>query len=101
MPEKTPQDHKSKDGGHPFTVGGKTYKLPPVSEDAAASIPGEVTYDAIMRPDNEMAQMRLALSMLEACGPSASAKKALLSLSTKEMLEVVGSWMGESSGSSD
>lgn len=101
MPQKTPQDRQPGDGGHKFTVKGKTYTLPPISEESASAIPGAVTYAAVMRPDDEMAQLRLAFATLEAVKPSAAALTALQSLSTKEMLEVVGGWMGESSGSSD
>jgi hypothetical protein len=101
MPETTPQDHKAKTPGHRFTVKGKSFTLPPVSEDAANTIPGSITYAAIMDPEDQMAQMRLAFATLEAARPSDAALAALKSLSTKEMLEVVGEWMGESSGSSD
>lgn len=101
MPEKTPADHKAKNAGHKFTVGGKTYTLPFVNEDAASNIPGKITYAAVMTPDDDMAQMRLALATLEAAKPTPAALDALQSLPTKEMLEVVGAWMGESSGSSD
>lgn len=101
MPQTTPQDHKTKDAGHKFTVGGKTYTLPAVGEDAASSIPGKITYAAVMTPDDDMAQMRLALATLEAVKPSKAAMDALQSLPTKEMLEVIGAWMGGSSGSSD
>ena len=102
MPEKTPQDRKPKaDGSHKFTVAGRSYTLPAMSATGAELVPGEVTYAAVMEPDNEMAQMRLAFASLEAAGPSAAALKALKSLPTAKMLEVVGEWMGESSGSSD
>lgn len=102
MTEKTPADRKPKaDGAHRFTVKGKTYTLPPLSEDGATSIPGEITYNAIMEPDNDFAQMRLGFASLEAAKPSAAAMKALKSLPTSEMLRVIGEWMGESSGSSD
>ncbi|NUR79984.1 MAG: hypothetical protein HOQ21_06010 [Dermatophilaceae bacterium] len=101
MPEKTPQDRKAKDGGHRFTVGGKTYTLPAISEDAAAQIPGGYMYDAAMKPDDDMAQLRLAFATLEAAKPSPAALTALKSLPAPQMLEVIGAWMGESSGSSD
>jgi len=100
MPEKTPQDRKPSDGGYRFMVAGKSHTLPPISEDAANKIPGEITYAAIMSPDDDMAQMRLAFATLEAAKPKPAALAALKSLPTKEMLEVVGAWMGESSGSS-
>lgn len=93
----TPQDHKVKaDAGHKFTVKGKTYTLPAIKESSADQIPGEITYAAIMDPDDTMAQMRLAFATLEAAKPSEAAMKALKSLTTTEMLEVVGEWMGGS-----
>lgn len=101
MPTKAPQDHKAKDEGYSFTVGAKTYKLPNLSETAADAIPGEVTYAAVMEPDNDMAQLRLAFASLEAAKPSEAAMKALKSLPTTRMLEVVGEWMGKAGGSSD
>lgn len=102
MPEKTPQDRKPKaDEGHKFTVKGKTYTLPAIGETAGAEIPGEITYDAIMRPDDNMAQMRLAFATLEAAKPTEAAMKALRSMSTEDMLTTVGEWMGGSEGSSE
>lgn len=97
-----PQDHlPANDGVFRFAGrDGKTYTLPEVTEKTAAEIPGDVSYAAIMEPDNDMAQMRLAFTTLEACHPDPAALKALQSLSTKEMLETLGRWMGESSGSS-
>ena len=101
MSEKTPADRKAKKPGYQFTVKGKSYTLPPVGEDAASSIPGEITYAAIMNPDDDFVQMRLAFATLEAAKPTPAALAALKSLPTAEMLEHVGAWMGESSGSSD
>lgn len=101
MPEKTPQDRQTKAGGYKFTVTGKSYTLPLIDENAASNIPGEITYAAVMSPDDDMVQMRLAFATLEAAKPTPAALAALKSLPTKEMLEVVGAWMGESSGSSD
>lgn len=102
MPEKTPQDRKPKaEAGHKFTVKGKTYTLPAMSESGAETIPGEVTYAAVMEPENQMAQVRLAFASLEAAKPSEAALKALKSLPTSEMMTVVSEWMGESGGSSD
>lgn len=100
MSAKAPQDHKSKDDTFTFTVGSKTYKLPNLSETAADSIPGDVTYAAVMEPENDMAQLRLAFASLEAAEPTEAAMKALKSLSTTKMLEVVGEWMGKAGGSS-
>lgn len=101
MAQKTPQDRQTTDGSFTFTADGKTYRLPKVKEDAALKVPGEYTYAAIMDPDNEMYQLRLGLATLEANNPPAAALRALKSLNTKEMLEVIGRYLGESSGSSD
>lgn len=100
MPTKAPQDHKAKGDEFTFTVGSKAYKLPALSETAADSIPGDVTYAAVMEPDNNMAQLRLAFASLEAAKPTAAAMTALKSLPTTQMLEVVGEWMGKAGGSS-
>lgn len=97
----TPQDHKPKKGtGYKFTVEGKTYTLPMLTEEASTSVPGGVTMDLMMDPDNPQAQLAMAFASLKACNPSPAALAALRSLPTVEMLEVVGAWMGESSGSS-
>ena len=111
-----PQDHKPKadapftfeatvevkgKDGKPPTTKTKTFTLPKVSEANADDIPGEITYAAVMEPDNQMAQLRLAFAALEAAKPSAAAMTALKSLGSDKMLEVVAAWMGESSGSSD
>ena len=107
----TPQDHRPK-ADAPFTFEAtvpnkdgkpakKKFTLPRMGEDAATDIPGEITYAAIMHPDDEMVQMRLAFATLEAAKPTPAAMSALQSLSTGEMLKVVGDWMGESPGSSD
>lgn len=104
MPQTTPQDRKPKAkeaaGSHTFTVAGKTYTLPPVTEEAATSVPGEITHAAIMAPNDGATQARLAFATLDACKPSEKAKAALLSLPTGEMMEVLMTWMGEPSGSS-
>lgn len=96
-----PQDHKAKAEPFKFTVEGKSYTLPPIGEEAATSVPGGVTQDAVMYPDDNTVQMRLAYFMLEATKPKPEALEALRSLPTSEMLEVMAKWMGESSGSSD
>lgn len=101
MSEKQPTDHATKDGSYKFTVAGKSYRLPRVDEKAALAIPGDVSFQAVMNPDDEAAQLRLAFATLIACKPSDAAMSALRSLSTGEMLEHVNAWMGESRGSSD
>ena len=97
---KKPQDRKAADG-YAFTVKGKRYVLPRVTPEMAGMVPGEITYAAVMAPDDAAAQARLGLANLEVCGATPAAKKALLSLTTVEMMEIVGEWLGESSGSSD
>lgn len=99
MPAKTPADHKAKGDPFTFAAAGKTYTLPSATEHAD-QVPGGITMDAILRPDDEMAQIRLGFAMLEAAKPTPKAMEALRSLPTKDMLEVFGRWMGESSGSS-
>jgi hypothetical protein len=101
MPSQDAAGPQGQGRGFTFTVGSKTYKLPKALGDAADSIPGEVTYAAVMEPDNDMAQLRLAFASLEAAKPTEAAMKALKSLSTTRMLEVVGEWMGKAGGSSE
>ena len=110
MPTKTPQDHKSPSDLFTFTVKGKSFTLPS-AEDSAGKVDGGISMDAILDPDDDMAQLRLGLAMLKASGADADAMTALRSLPTEEMLQTVGGWMnhkpmgqasaGESSGSSD
>lgn len=102
MPEaKTPQDRKAKATPFKFTVDGKSYTLPNVDEEVAQKVPGGITMDAVMKPDDAMAQMRLGFATLEATNPTPAAMAALRSLPTERMLEVFGRWLGESSGSSE
>lgn len=102
MPATTPQDRKPKaDADFTFEVDGKTHHLPRITETVADSIPGGVTYAAVMEPENPMAQMRLVLATLEATKPNEKAMAALKSLNTNEMLRTAQRWMGESRGSSD
>lgn len=101
MATKTPQDRQPKgDRGTPFTVAGKTYYIPQPSEDATLSVPGRVTRAVVMNPDDQQAQLALAFHMLDTVKLTPAARVALDSLSTRDMLEVVGRWLGESSGSS-
>ena len=110
MPAKTPQDRKTADDLYRFTVKGKSYTLPS-AEAAAPKVDGGVSMDAILNPDDDMAQLRLGLAMLNASGVEPEALAALRSLPTDEMLTAVGEWMahkpkgqasaGESSSSSD
>lgn len=101
MPEKTPQDHKTKGDKFTFTVAGKSYVLPRPDEKSVSEIPGGLTMDAVMYPDDQAVQLRLGFATLEAAKPSDAAMAAFRSLGTNDMLEVLGNWMGESSGSSD
>ena len=63
MAEKAPADHK-KPGQFPFTVAGKKYVLPTITEAVAEGIDGGVTMDAVMAPDDPAVQMRLAFATL-------------------------------------
>lgn len=111
MPTKTPQDRKQVGDPFTFTVKGKKYTLPS-AEDAAPKVDGGYSMDAILYPDDEMAQLRLGLAMLAASGATDAAMQALRSLPSQDMLTTVGEWMahkpakgqasaGESSSSSD
>lgn len=101
---KKPQDHKPKSRtvngvvptGTPFTAGEKTYYLPPITEATAGKVPGGITADAVMDPDSEIAQTRLALAQLDAVNLPAETRDALRSLPTEEFFEVINTWMGES-----
>lgn len=103
---KVPQDRKPKatdaPGTHPFTVNGKRYVLPALTEDQVLTIPADITMDAVENPENGLAQTRLAMATLRAADPPASVIAALRTLSTRDMMEIVGEWMsqGESAGSS-
>jgi len=97
---KQPQDHKPSDGRTKFAQGGKTYYLPPVSEDASENVPFGITRAAIMRPDDAAAQARLGFAIIDAMDIPQETVDALDRLPTSEALELFGRWMGESSGSS-
>lgn len=106
LPAKKPQDHKPpavKPGTFKAKVGSKTktFTLPEVTETAALSVDGSTTMDLILRPDDMELQLRAGFQTLLACNPKPEVLAAFRSLPTGEMLEVLGDWMGESSGSSD
>lgn len=99
---RKPQDRKPKaDAAFTFKVGGKTYRLPEATEEAALSVPGNISMDAVMYPGDEAKQAALGFHLLAASNPDPKAMAALRSLPTGEMIQVVGDWMGGSSGSSD
>lgn len=97
---KVPEDHKPAGGGYTFVAGGKTYTIPPLTDEVAESVPGHITYDAVMNPDDLEVQVRLAFAQIEAAKLKPAVKSALLSLPTGEMMTAVSGWLGESSGSS-
>lgn len=82
-----------------FTHEGETHTLPPAS-DSSRKVPGWVIQDALMNPSSYPDQMRLALYALEASDADPAAREALREMPGDEMLEVIESWMGESSRSS-
>lgn len=99
---KKPTDRKPKaDTGFTFKAGGKTYRLPAVTEEAAASVPFGITRAAVMQPDDEATQMRLGFAMLDAVKPSPASLAALDSLPTNKAVEIFSEWLGESGGSSE
>lgn len=103
MSTPTPKDHASKGTKFTVTVDGKpkTFTLPPINEETAGKIPGEIVYNAVMNPSDDMAQMRLTMANLEASGVTPQVKDALLSLPFADVMRVLGEWMGESAGSSE
>lgn len=87
-----------------FTFTGadkKRYRLPKLDEVAMLEVPGGVTQDALMYPDDVGKQLALALHLLNLSGPSEKAAAALRALPTRQMLAVLQGWMGKFSGSSD
>lgn len=103
MPEKTPQDRQKKDPkGHTFTHKGKSYLLPYPTEADAAKVPGAVSMDAFLSPDDEMKQIALGMHTLRVtAGADSPAFLALRELDTGEMVEIITEWLGESQGSSE
>lgn len=100
---KKPQDRlkkAEKPTGYSFTENDVTYTLPPMAENAF-DVPGRYTKAAVMRPDDETAQMALAFALLDAADIPAETRAVVEDMPTKRMLEVLGEWMGESAGSSD
>lgn len=93
---KKPQDRKPKATKEPqgftFEHDGKTYTLPDASAYAIA-VPGWVSADAILEPDNEIAQLRLGLAMLNAIDGHDDAKAALRAMTSGEMFGILGDWM--------
>ncbi|MDB5716452.1 MAG: hypothetical protein JWO15_3849 [Sphingomonadales bacterium] len=105
MPEvKKPQDRKAKatpaPTGFTFEEDGKTYSLPS-AKDHAGDVPGRVTKAAIQHPDDQQVQLALILAMLDAADIPDDVREVVEDMSTARMFEVLGEWMGESSGSSD
>lgn len=95
---KKPEDHKPKARKFSFTSeGGKRFTLP-LASAGAEQIPGKVTRDAVMNPDDEAAQLRLGFAMLEACGASQDALDAVYEKPTPAMLELLGAWMHHGDG---
>ena len=97
---KQPTDHKAK--ATPFVfkdAEGVEHKLPPASE-GAETVPGQLTRDAIMSPDDEMAQLRLGFALLDASGADPAAIAAVYAKNTTAMIELLGKWMeyGDSDG---
>lgn len=100
MPEKKPADHQKKTQGYTFLHAGKRYALPDFNEQRE-KIPGGIVMDALMDPNSELAEVRLAIAALNVSGASDKAMAALRDMPSGEMFRVVGEWMGETGGSSD
>lgn len=89
---KKPQDHKPKSPVFEFEHAGKTYRLP-TADKYAGKVPGSVTADAIMYPEDNAAQLRLALHMLASVEGHDSTVELIRSLSSDRMFGIVGDWM--------
>lgn len=77
-------------------ANGKTWTLPPLDPEAGNKVAGQIARDAIMQPDNEIVQVRLALATVEAAlGDDSPELKALYSLNTGDMMTVVQRWLGD------
>lgn len=95
---KKPEDHKPKAKKFSFTnENGKRFTLP-LASAGAEKIPGRVTRDAVMNPDDEAAQLRLGFAMLEESGASQEAVDAVYEKSTPAMLDLLGAWMQHGDG---
>lgn len=100
MPEKQPQDRKQKAEGFTFVHKGKRFSLPDFDEQRE-KIPGGVVMDALMDPNSELAEVRLALAALQVSAASEKTMAALREMPSGDMFRIVGEWMGETGGSSD
>lgn len=94
---KKPQDHKPKatekaDPVFEFEADGKTYTLP-TADKFGGKVPGAVTADAIMYPDDNAAQLRLALHLLSAVEGYDDTVAMVRSLPSERMFGIVGEWM--------
>jgi len=116
---KEPADHKpKKDGQFTFTttevVDGKKKVKTHTLQNAgplALKVPGGVSMDAILEPENETAQLRLGLAMLMVTDVPKDTMAALRSMPSDEMMTILLRWLNhgqvdnvslpESSGSSD
>ncbi|GAA5143327.1 hypothetical protein GCM10023340_08530 [Nocardioides marinquilinus] len=82
-----------------FTEDGQTYHLPAINE-GVADVPGRYTIDAVLHPENEMAQTALGFAMLKTADIPPDVRAVLENLPTGRLLTIVREWMGESRGSS-
>ena len=99
---KQPQDRKKKatEATEPeftFDHDGKTYALP-TADKYAGNVPGGITADALLEPDNEVVQLRLGLAMLNAVEGHDEARAVMRSMSSQDMFTVLGEWMSFGDG---
>lgn len=95
---RKPQDHLPTKGTLFKFVGadGKTYTLPLASDGVAEMTGGEME-DAIMDTSG-VGELKLAFSMLRACGASDAARQGLRGLKNEASLKVLGDWMAHGDG---
>lgn len=98
-----PQDHLPKktrtlaDGAgltpFQFEHDGTIYELPVADGEAAGQLAGQMVRDAVMNPDDEAAQLRLAIATVEASVNNPTTLKALYSKPWGEVGAILSRWM--------
>lgn len=92
----TPQDRRTAKGRlFKFTVGAKSYTLPPVSKGKKL-MSGRDLRDAAL--GGELAELAYAIKVLEAAGPSQAALDALYSLDEVTMQNTLLDWGNHGDG---
>ena len=100
---KVPQDHKSKaPSRYSFTGADGVERELPLASEGAELVPGRITRDVVMNPNDQEAQIRLAFALLDACGTDDETREAFYDLPTGEMVTHLRNWseFGDGDGAS-